>query len=313
MRFAAMGLLLTCVGATVAHAAPLQPEEIPPAILNNRDGLPEVTVQSTFFGAYAAAAASNAIFGHDPVRIAWSTVLGAGVGVGLPLVLLHNRQISVAQAATYDAAELWGLLWGVSLPQLWGGTDARNLNAGAAIGGVVGLGAGLALHPFLRLTPAQASSVTLAESVGVVAGLSAGLIFNPELQPGVAFALASLLPANVFVAGALLMRDSLDVDRSRIYWAGVGAIVGELVAMGVYKIVVGRHDNGRPLGLCSLVGVLGGTALGYYLSDGQDHFRATAEEPGAQLDILQPTMMTMEGGPHGPVTAMGFDLVRGSL
>ena len=309
----ALVLVITCLSASLAQAAPQQPEDVPPQIMNNRDGLPEVTVQSTFFGAYAAASTSNAIFGHDGVRIAWSTILGAGIGVALPLIALHNRDITVAQAATYNAAELWGLNWGAALPQLWGGVDGRNINAGAAIGGVVGLGAGILLHPMLRLTPAQASSVTLAGAVGLVAGLSAGLIFNPNLQPGVGFALASVLPANAFVAGTLLLRDGLDVDRSRIYWAGVGAIVGEAVSLGVYKIAVGRHDNGRPLGIASLAGVLAGTVLGYYLSDGQDTFRATAEDPGAQLEVLQPAMLTMEGGPYGASTAMGFDLVRGAL
>lgn len=233
--------------------------------------------------------------------------------MGLPLVTLHNRDITVAQAATYNAAELWGLGWGISLPQLWGATDARNLNAGAAIGGVVGLGAGILLHPWLRLTPAQASAVTLGGTVGAVAGLSVDLIVNSDLNLGVGLALASVLPANAFVAGTLLLRDYLDVDRSRIYWAGVGSIVGEAVGLGIYKIVVNRRDNGRALGVASLAGVLAGTALGFWLSDGQDGFRSTAEDPGAQLEVLQPALLTLEGGPHGAVTAMGVDLLRGTL
>lgn len=262
-------------------AAPLQPHEVPNELFLDRSGFPELVIHTSIAGGLLGYAAGDAFQLNDTVATA-AFAAGVGIGVVVPLVLLHGESVHAPQAAFYNLGERWGAITGGLLPTLFNIRQSRYSLGLAAISGVGGLGFSVYLYPKLHLTPGQVSSIGSAHifsSLGTVLLLS---LYDVVFDNGTSFAAPILGVSTAAMLGTYLLRDLLDIDRRRVIWTDIGGYVGLAAGMGAGFFIAGRQgfSGGHQIYAASmLTGMLVGLVTARYFSSDLDSYLQAVDLP----------------------------------
>lgn len=270
--------MILCARQTHAEhwPPPLEPHDVPSEVFLDRTGFPELMIQNSVLGAVGGFAFGQALFGADPLRVQATTIMGVGAGVLAPIFLLRNKPIHATQAQLYNFGERWGITTGILVPALWNERDDRVYYGAVAGFFALGLGASIFLYPELELTPGQTSALGTGHTLGAMSGGLLLLMFNVVPDNRTATAAPVLFFANTGMLAAYVMRERFDVDRRRVIWTDLGGYAGIGLGLGAGFLITGGDDvKNKPqlYGASMLVGLVGGSILGYVLSDDLDDYK----------------------------------------
>jgi hypothetical protein len=303
-----------------AAGGPLEPEDVPDDVYLDRSGMPELTVQSAFHGATIGTLVTQSIFGDsDPNRAAAGTLVGLGLGIGVPILALRKQPVHGAEAALWVAGMRWGLLTGVLLPGMWGSRTSWHYGATAGVLTLAGLGTAIWAQPRAQLDPGQVSALGSAHTFGTIAAGLVMVIYDVVPDNGLAFSAPVLLVSNAGMVAAYVLRDDFSVDRRRIIWADIGGYIGLGAGLGVAYLAVGNdrlRSRLQIVGASMLAGMCSGLALGYFASDDLDAYKRSAPPStlglSLELEPPQPTVIGTVDRRGEPKVVPGVDLVRGT-
>ena len=227
-------------------------------------------------------------------RVAAGSLIGAGVGVALPLWFNADKEVRSGDIVWINAAQNWGLITGFFVPLTFqlghysstpkdsGGFSSDDLRLDFGLSAVVSLAAGgLASYTAsdLNFSPGQADMI----ASGVVwGGLGTGMLLwglAPNTWSNGSGRLFSAGVALGSTAGAVAtwaLRDALDVDRGRVVAVDFGAEIG-IGAGFLTAWFLDPHFNNHHVVLGSLVGGLAaGGIAGWIVSRSMDDFKKSA-------------------------------------
>lgn len=260
---------------------------------------------------------------------AWG-LAGGAAGAGLAYLVANNKPLTVAESQIVNAAIFWGSLELALAGHIFvGNPDDGNEEVdgarSAALGGLVGLGAG-ALY-LRRGGKLDSGDIALANSLGLY-GAAAGLFFGAALDPprdeaySTNVALGSLggLVAGVYLA------DRVDVSRARMLRIDLGAAVGAGAAWAlIYPLA---DEDAQVTGALSLATMAGGAYLAWRMTRGMDA-RSSETAAAETAHLGPPALLSRDGAgawrvaaplvrPIGdpalagtPPTGLGIDLAAG--
>ena len=306
--------------SVVGHAKPLEPREVPTDIFVDRSGLPELVIQSTFTGLLIGPIITHSLF-NDEIRQNSGLLLGPALGITLPFLLNRGKPVHVAQASTYNFFQRSGFINGGLLAAIASYSPTNRgtqlLVSGTTLASTV---LGTYLEPKLKLTPGQSSSLTSSYFIGGVTGLMLHSILTADkdfegsirLRSG---AITTLIAANSLSLTTYLMRESFDIDRSRVIMMDIGAVGGGLAGLGAGFFIFGQdtfeNDNTfKVLALSSLIGIYGGIYLAYSLTQNYDVYKKNVNSPEAGVVTFNspsPMVVTSVDNEQG-AQSFGFGL-----
>ena len=310
--------LLICVSLGVsatALAKPLEPREVPTEIFLDRSGMPELVAQSMGTGLILGGLVTTNAF-DDPVRQGSGFLLGPTLGASLPYLLNKNKPLHTSEALTYNFAQRFGLLNGFIVPFLWEEEDPSTFAGVMTVATLGSLGASIALYPKLELTPGQLSGLSTGLLVGGITGVLGLTGFSDDPTPTTGAA-TLLVTINAGALTAYLMRDYLDIDRSRVLMLDVGIGGGALLGAGLTWLLGGDDASEELYSLMILAGVYGGLFTSYKLTEGFDAYKKSATanptSPKATLNSISPTLIPSVNPTTGRATLNpGLNLLNGT-
>ena len=258
------GLLIVAVlspalQARAAEDFPPLPAPAPEVYLD-RSGFGELVYNQMMFGQQVGLALTFGLF-DDPLRQVSGLFLGAGAGILLPIALTLDKPIPSGHVAYINNLQRAGafsglLLFGLVQPQMSSEMDFfRAAMLYSAAGGLLGLGASLLTMNTLELMPGQATAIGAGYWYGMFTGAMLLAMFD-VVSSQEAFFGTMLAFSGAGMVTTFLLRDHFRVNRSRIIWTTVGALVGASVG-GMFAVLVGGSFVAPPL-------VYGGTLLGFW-------------------------------------------------
>jgi hypothetical protein len=187
------------------------------------------------------------------------------------------------QIASLVSAGSWGALAGALFADLASGFDTatNTVYRGAALGGALGLGAGLLLA---RQTPSGAD-VALVDSTmlhGTLVGLlSAAAIAPPHSE---AYGLQATIGMAAGLGAGALLAPRLELGTRRLLWIDGAALAGAAVPWFLVYPLAARSDTStdeQAVATLSAVGLGAGIALGWWFSRGLAGSDASRSSAGA--------------------------------
>jgi hypothetical protein len=278
-----------------------------------------------FGGLYGLSLAIGLIGASGPEGDGGGEVLlalaSAGAGAYLAHRVVRNREITQGQSMAVMSGATFGTAAGIYAAWLGQAPDdsaSEPFFAGSAIGGLVGLGAGV----WIATKKPDAGDVAFANSLGsygMVGGLLLGLAMDPAQDR--AYGMNALVGTlGGLGVGALLSR-KVDVSRRRMAYVDLGVGLGVLTGVIIVGGAMGDDaDAGRMAGASALAfGALGGVVTWYGTRklDKKRNLQTAARPPalfsrgadgawGVGLPLPRPVART------GADTAWGVDLVSGA-
>jgi hypothetical protein len=257
-------------------------------------------------------------------------LLGAGAGAAAGYLVARNGSISAGQASTIAWSGVWSGLAGGLVTDLSGvGTStATGVMRGAALGGLLGTGAGWFLAKKLDPSPGDAALVNSLGLYGTATSFFIGVGLAPVEVEG--YSLNALIGAGVGLAVGLYAAPRVDVSRQRMLWVDLGAALGAAAPwVLIYPAIqdsLATSDE-QTAGVLSALGLLAGGYLSWRMTAKLEADEPAAEPAPALTGLLQ---HGAEGGwalgvplprlPHntelGPPSrgwGMALDLVAGQF
>ena len=226
------------------------------------------------YGGLYGFTAGMGVSGADSGGAVVTGLVGAGAGLAGAYFLARSQDISTAQASTIGWSGVWAGAASGLLADLVTGvddTDAGDVFAGMALGGLVGTGAGWLLA---RKIDPSAGDVALVNSLGLF-GATSSLLVGVGLDPAEseAYSLNALLGTALGLGAGMYMAPRVEVSRRRMLWVDLGAAAGALVPWIVlYPFIAGQEDASgmQAAGWLSTLGLFGGAYMAWRWTDGMD-------------------------------------------
>lgn len=272
---------------------PMSPREIAPYA---SDGKAVLAVTGALVGAYVGFAVERTGSSDDVALVYPLMTLGAGVGVGVSMVIAQEWDMDVPKA------------WYLAAAAGWPTTAATLIAEGQALDedssrygyGLIGTASGLALGTAaLALGQIDNGDAVLVHS-GALFGMLYGGLAQSFINPD-----SALLPSSgmgigmglgVLVAGAWATQQAA-IPEERILFVDLGAVLGGMAGAALASpALVGEEisDMENRLWLTSVaIGSLGGGLLGYAFTDSPSSAKGSGHALRvspyfAQLDLGQP-------------------------
>lgn len=294
-------ILLLCLGLSIglcstAVAKPWQPREIPQSIYLDRSGMPELVAQSATTGLIIAPLLTTSVF-DDSVRQGSGFLLGPILGVALPYLLNKDKPLYTSEALTYNFAQRLGLLNGAIIPILWDENDFSVISGVMSLTTLGSLGASIALYPKSELTPGQLSSLSTGLYVGAATGGLSLIAFSDKNLKSSTIAATFLVSVNAGALTAYMLRDHLDINRSRVLMLDFGALGGAILGAGTGFLLGGESSSAEMISIMAIVGMYGGIFTSYKLTDKMDEYKqsAPAEDKSGKVTLNEPSPTLIPG------------------
>jgi hypothetical protein len=302
------------VTSTTANAEPLEPYEVPTEVYMDRSGLPELVLGSTVSGFVVGPLLTFSLF-DDPVRKGSGLFLGPVLGIALPFLLNKDKPVHVAQASTYNFFQRSGLGNGVMLSAMLLDEDTGSAKSLAFIVSGTFIGStwlGTHLEPKLRLTPGQASALNSSYFIGAGTGAALYSVLVDDMG-GRSLALTTFVAANGLSLASYLMRETFDIDRSRVIMMDIGAVGGAFAGVGLGFVAIGTDLEGdsarKALTISALAGAYGGIYLAYVLTKHFDVYKKSADTTVGVVSFESPSPMVLDSvDPKTGARALGLGL-----
>jgi hypothetical protein len=199
--------------------------------------------------------------------IAGSALLGGAAGAGLSL-LYSSSGVTAGQALTINSGTAWGAWNTFQLLSLGNGFYAGGATLGLlAAGQLVGTVAGHFAWAGLGLA---AGDMALMNSSAIYAGMATLLTLaavEPSAFQGTTLSAALLVATNAGLVAGYFLSQQFPMGRGRVLVMDAGAVLGGLFGASMVFLVTA---NGQAAALGSLVGGVGGIALGLHITRNWD-------------------------------------------
>jgi len=287
---AALALLSsTPAGAGGRVATPLPPAD--PAVYLDRSGVEELVIGQALLGVIAGSAAGWGAVG-TPDGMSSGAAVGLAAGVGLPLLLTRGRPVPAAHAQYVNTLEwigmLNGLLAGMAAGLEPGELSQRRAWYGLTAGsGALGLGVAALTVDVLQPSPGQVGALLSGAAYGAYTGVTVlGLadIVDDTQEAGVLL----LAFTDAGVLAALLLRDHLDVGRSRMLWLDIGGLGGMVIGSGLLWTATGQRASPEVVAGSMLAGFWGGVLAAWVATARIDRWRERADVASASVLRIDP-------------------------
>jgi hypothetical protein len=186
-----------------------------------------------------------------------------------------------------------------------GQVTAGDVLGGAAVGATLGLIAGQGYEKQHKLTRGDVALVDTFTGMGVFGGLSLGFLMQPTSQG--AYALNAVLGgAAGFITGLVVAPKTNTTPRRMLRVAGLAAAGGGLPML----IIAGSRSSGveRAAGGLSVLGLVGGAWLGFYLTRHMDEGMDVPDGQPANAPAA-PTTMPVPQAPLPPATPISNQMI----
>ena len=266
-----------------ALAKPLLPREVPRDVYLDRSGMPELVAQSTAVWALITPILTTNFF-EDDIRKSSGFILGPVLGASLPFLLNQDKPLYTTEALTYNFFQRVGVANGLIIPAFMEDPSTKAFAISAAGLTLAGLGAGVALYPSLKLSPGQISMLSSGLGFGGLTGMLLLVAASSDDLPSrQTIASTLLVSVNGGALTAYLLRDMVDIDRSRVIWMDFGGAVGGVLGVGLGFMIGGEDANSTLVSLSALAGIYGGIVAAYKITAKHDEYlRAAPPEQSAQ-------------------------------
>ncbi|HVE84577.1 MAG TPA: hypothetical protein VND93_17090 [Myxococcales bacterium] len=301
----------------------------------DRSGFGELIYRSIFEGYLVGSLVGFSLVdaNQDPAsiaRIQLGGVIGAAVGLAVPLLLTHG-EVRTGDVGLMGAAQGLGLANGVLIPMIiqlapcgglqtpvsgsctfFNGLDQPRIDS--AIGAGLSLAAGTAtilIAQQLSLTPGQAETLGSAAIWGALVGFTLADAFTAtDLSWSLTMGI-TLGAADAGAVAAYLLRGFFDMDRSRIFFIDTGVAVGSAVGLALAVFIAPSNTTATGRDIAILAGAAAGWAVGYYATMGLDGFKNNAP-PEKTASLGLPTLRPFASLARGERSSgIQIDLVQG--
>lgn len=258
----------------------------------DQSGRVPVIVYSTLMAAYFGVSIPIASDAEGSTPYGLGIMLGAPTGLLASIYLTRNRKITSTQADLFTLAGNWGTFHGLALGIISDG-EANEVAGTAALGGLLGVGAGAVLIAPGRNRESTVALASLATTTGAWLGLVGSELTGGDDGPDADAAFTGmLLGGDAALLAAVLAGPHVQLSRSRARLLGLGATVGALtgLAFDLTFDVEAREGAWIMMGAGTLAGLAGALAL----TSDYDTKRGFSEPVGARL--LAPDLHPIRGG-----------------
>lgn len=231
----------------------------------NRDGRVEFIIGSSLMGAYfgytAVIGSADDAFDDDTAwkTAAWTALGGGLVGVGASAWASQYMSISNSQATLYNFSGSWGFLNGFLVYDMIWPLESNDALVAGALGMAAGVGASLALWPYLDVDEGAAQmSVTMAAYSLELIALTSVMIGGAEVYRDneTAALLGLLIPSNAAAVGGYFLGRELKWSASDIRYISLGGVLGNLLGMALVTTTVGSDSS-----VASVAGTMAGSVV----------------------------------------------------
>jgi hypothetical protein len=308
---ALLALAILLVQSSVARAdepPAISPSRFPTSGAGHldRSGMNEHAFRGFFEGLFVGtflgfAISSSTSDSNAAIRMVTGGLIGAGLGVGLPLWLNRGKEVRSGDVVFLNAAQNWGFVNGFAVPLLFQmgsgtfddevlGIERPEARLDFGLSAVVSLAAGgLAAYaaPTLDLTPGQAAMVGTTSLWAGLGGLLLVYAISPD-NAGTGWnqakAASIIIGSTGGALAALTLRETFEVDRGRAVMVDLGAVVGLGAGALLGWFLDPDFENQHAVFGSLLAGMLAGNYFGWLVSRGMDDYKLSApREPTTAL------------------------------
>ena len=208
-----------------------------------------------------------------------TAVLGAAATGVATYVLTGERPLDEGQSAAIASAGTWGAVTMGLFGDIVSGdaSEPNTIHRFVAVGGA--LGAGLGTWYALDRDPpsGEVAVFNSLASYGLIGGLLLGVAMDPPRSE--AYALNAFLGSSAGMVASFAFGDRLEMSRRRSLMVDLGAAAGFAAP---WVLLLPITDSPRAVSLVSVLGLVGGAGLAFYLTEGDGASGETAAREARQ-------------------------------
>jgi hypothetical protein len=237
---------------------------------STRSGRVELQVWSTLYGLWLGVAVPAAFGADGPEPYGVGLLVGGPIGFLAGMGLARSREFTDGQTRAITFGGTWGTWQGFGWSEVFDWGDGLQCEgdqcvsdggpeekfAGMILGGLTGIGVGLALSG-QTITDGVATSVSLGSLWGSWFGLSLGVIADLENDDLLA---AVLLGGNGGLVGSAVLASRTGISRGRARLISIAGVIGGLAGGGIDLIT--QPDGDKTLIAIPLIGSVVGLTIG---------------------------------------------------
>lgn len=263
----------------------------------DQSGRLSIIVYSTVLATYAALAVPIYTEADETMPYGLALLIGAPVGLATSIYATRDRQVTGPQADIFVLASNLGLWHGLALGVIYD-WQGHEIAGSAALGGLLGAGAGALIISPGRTRETAAAYSSLVIPYGIWFGLVASQIieddddnFDVDGEGDDTTIGTMLIAGDAALVGTLLTLKQVELSRSRARLIGVSGAVGAMIG-GAVDLLFGIDDQ-REAWITIGIGSVGGLVAGVALTADYDNrrgfsdpARAALPDPGPELSVL---------------------------
>lgn len=233
-------------------------------------GRVELQVWSTLYGLWLGVAVPAAFGADGPEPYGVGLLVGGPIGFLAGMGLARSREFTDGQTRAITFGGTWGTWQGFGWSEVFDWGDGLQCDgdlcvsdggpeekfAGMILGGLTGIGVGIALSR-QTITDGVATSVSLGALWGSWFGLSLGVLTDLEDDDLLA---ATLLGGNGGLVGSAVLASKTGMSRGRARLISIAGVIGGLAGGGIDLIT--QPDGDKALIAIPLAGSLLGLTIG---------------------------------------------------